>query len=78
LGGAARGVPRDGVTEREIAHFAAFVVCFLVMVTAPYSSERHEQLDLIATYLACTDIDVRLDPRHRCVQVEFPSRDTVH
>jgi hypothetical protein len=67
-----------GASEREIDQFAAFVICLVVMVTSPYSVERHAQIDLIATYLACTDLDVHLDACDRCVQVDFPSRDTVH
>ena len=43
-----------GATERQIDHFAAFVVCCLVMVTRPRSAERHEHIDLIANHLART------------------------
>ena len=67
-----------GATERQIDQLAAFMVCLVVMLTSAHSAERHEQLDLIATYLARTDMDVRLDPLDRCAQIDFPCRETVH
>jgi hypothetical protein len=66
-----------GATDGDIDIMAAHFVTVAVGLW-PEWDDRQAQFELIATYLACTDMVVRLGAGDSFIAVQFPDRPRVH
>jgi hypothetical protein len=73
------GLLDAGATDAEIDGAAVHCVTIVVESMRPeWEEERRDQFELIATYLACTAMVVRLGKGDSFIAIQFTDRPRVH